>query len=321
MVVEEKVIKEVDGKVVAELPEDFKTDEELQQEEEVVETEEEEPEEKEEEESTEEKEEEEEEIKEDVEEEVKEKYVGKTAEELVKMLEDRDVTIGKQGTKIREYEETDPEKLSKEEIKARLSSEDIRSAILINKKDIRAARQKLDELDSDIDGEETVKAAQKELEKLEDADDALTLDLSRKISDETINRKFASQDNAKFLSEKKAEFKDKLGIEGDEFDAIIEASKGYIGEDGRIDLDIIGKGMIDLKGLEGVAKLHEIRGNTKARKEIVEAIKKGERKISTTSKGGKSTRTVEITDDMSMHETKRIVKNLSDEELFGDNKE
>ena len=296
------VISEKDGNVYAEVPEDFDEvkEEEEQEEEEGKE---------------EEKETEDEEITED-EDEVKEKYVGKSTEELVKMLDDRDITIGKQGTKINDYEKADPGTLSKDELKAKLSSGDIRSAILLNKKDIRVARQKLSDMDSDIDGKEAYDDAQKKLDKLQDADDSLNLDLTQKISDETINKKFASQENTKFLNEKRTEFSKKLGIKSEEFDNIIEASKGYVGDDGRITLNTLGKGMVDLKNYEGVAKLHEISGNKKARKEIVEAIKKGEKKISTTGKGGKRTKSILVTDDMSMHETKRIVSNMSDDELY-----
>ena len=323
MAKEERVIHEEDGKVTAKVPEDFKTDEELRLEEEGPDPEEEETEEDPEKEK-EEEEPEEEEAKEEVaeeeteEEEVKEKYVGKSPEELVKMLEDRDVTIGKQGTKLQDYKDTDPKELSKEELKARLTSKDLREAILLNKKDIRVARQKLNDMDSEIDGPEKVSDAQKGLDNLLDAQDELDLDITQKISNETINKRFASQENTKFLKEKKTEFKNKLGIDGKEFDSIVEASKGYVGDDGVITLDTLGKGMIDLKGSEGVAKLHEINGNSKARKEIVTALKKGEKKISTTKKGGKRTRSVLVTDDMSEREVKRITENMSDEELFED---
>jgi len=322
MVVEEKVIHEEDGKVTATVPEDFKTDEELRVEEEGEDQEE--DEEESDDAGEEEEKADEDETKEKVaeeeadEEELKEKYVGKSPEELVKMLDDRDVTIGKQGTKLKQYEDTDPEKLSKEELKAKLTSVDLREAILSNKKDIRAARQKLGDMDQDIDGSEKMEEAQKELDTMLDAQDELELDRTQKISDETIDKKFTSQENTKFIREKKAEFKEKLGIEGKEFDSIIEASKGYVGDDGKLDLNTLGKGMIDLKNYEGVAKLHEINGNSKARKEIVTALKKGEKKISTTKKGGKRTKSVLITDDMSKREVDRIVDNMSDEELFGD---
>lgn len=299
---QERVISEKDGKVLATVPEDFETEEELEQEE----TEEEETEEK-----------EKEEITDDSEEgEVKEKYVGKSTEELVKMLDDRDVTIGKQGTKISDFEKADPKELSKDELREKLTSTDLKTAILTNKKDIRVARRKLNELDSDIDGSEKVNDAQKELDKMLDAQDALDLDLTQKISDETINKKFTSQENTKFLNEKRVEFKEKLGIKDEEFDNIVEASKGYVGSDGVVSLNTLGKGMIDLKNYEGVAKLHEISGNSKARKEMVDALTKAENKVSTTGKGGKRTKTLVVTDDMSMHETKRIVSNMTDDELF-----
>jgi len=302
VVEEEKVISEKDGKIIATVPEDFEeieTDEEGEEEVEEVE-------EVEEEETTE----------DDDADDVKEKYVGKSAEELVEMLQNRDVTIGKQGTEISKYKDVDPSLLSKDELKAKLTAKDLRTAVLTNKKDIRAARQKLSDLDSDIDGSEKVKAAEDKLNEMLDAQDALELDLGQKISDETINKKFASQENIKFLKEKKVEFSKKLGIKSKDFDEIVEASKGYAGDDGIITLNTLGKGMIDLKNYEGVAKLHEISGNSKARKEIVKAIKKGEKKISTTSKGGKRTKSIEITDDMSLHETKRIISNMPNNELF-----
>ncbi|MEA2036347.1 MAG: hypothetical protein U9O94_02480 [Nanoarchaeota archaeon] len=305
---QKNVISEKDGKVYAEVPDDEESEEhEDLEEKETEEKDEEEKDEKEDDKSEE----------EDIEEkEDKEKYKGKSTDELIQMLEDRDVTIGKQGSEMKKYKDADAENLSADQIKERLGSDGLKQAAIKLKKDIRSARSTLDNLDPDMDGEEKVKAAEKELNKLFDAQDALEIDLSQRMSEDAVNKKLASADNAKFLNEKRAEFKDKLGIGNKEFDEIIEASKSYVGQDGKLNLNILGKGMIDLKGFEGVNKLSELAGNSKARKEITKALEKGEKKISTTKKGGKRTRTILVTDDMSMHETKNIVGNMSDDELF-----
>jgi len=322
----ERVIIEEEGKIYARVPEEEEeevkepehefTDEELAEEPE--ENEEEEPEKEEPEEEKEPEENEEEDKPSDQDQEIKEKYQGKSAEELVKMLDDRDKTIGKQGTELDKYRKLDPKEMSKDELKEKLNSTDLRQGLLTLKKQVRAARQKLDEMDSDIDGEEKVKAAEKELNELLDAQDLIEVDLAEKKTEEGINNKLTSETNLKFLKEKKSEFETKLGIPGEEFDKIVDASKGYIGNDGQISMDALGKGMIDLKNFEGVAKLYEISGNKKAREEIKDASTKVEKKVSTVTKGGKKTKLIHVTDDMSDRAVKSIVGNMSNDELFED---
>ena len=332
---DKKVLSEEDGKIYATIPEEEPEEEVVEVEKEFtveeLESEDDEPEEtKEVVEEKEEKVKEVIEVKETDEDEVKEKYQGKSAEELIQMLDSRDVTIGKQGTELSSYKEKDPELYSKDELKEKLTSDDMRVASLKIRADIRAARTKLEglnskakKLDSDMDGEKEIEAAEteartakEELDEMLITQDELELDLGQKIADEKVNAKFTSQDNTKFLTEKKAEFAKDLGIPGEDFDKIVDAAKGYIGEDGKLTLDILGKGMIDLKNFEGVAKMYENKGNNKARKEIKTAVTKEESKVSTTKKGGKGTRTIQVTDDLSMKQTRKIVENMTDEELW-----
>ena len=74
--------------------------------------------------------------------------------------------------------------------------------MLKTKSELRDARQKLKELDADIDGNEKVKVAEKEVSELEETLDRIETDYKDKRNDERIDQKLLSKANQDFLAKK-----------------------------------------------------------------------------------------------------------------------
>lgn len=224
-----------------------------------------------------------------------ETYKGKTVDEIIEMHKNASAKITEQGKTIgdtRRFLESEP--ISQEQIREKLTANDIKAAYLSEK-------AKLTEMDQYDNKSEFLEQSA--------VVDQLHADWEEKRDAEAVNQRLSSQHNQNFIKEFKSNLKEKgIEISDEEFEKTIEIAKSYR-DNGRFTENSIFHALQDQFGIEKISKFFAIKGEQKARKDISKASKKQEIKVDI-SGGGKSSKLIRL-DDMSPAEMEKTIENMS----------
>jgi len=167
----------------------------------------------------------------------------------------------------------------------------------------------------------------RKLDEIEDADEIdkliakktdAELELSELTTRKAVNETVVNTYNEKFIKDYREKMKSEIGLEftDDEFKVMVDRASKY-GLGGKIDDNSMLHAMTDIYGAGKVSAIYQMIGSSKTREDIVKAQSKVTKDVNIGG-GNKMAKLIRVSDIKSEAEARKLVSQMSDEELFKD---
>lgn len=225
-------------------------------------------------------------------------FEGLSREELIKKIQEKDSLVGRLESTLKTAQVQTPEK------------DEIGEAIKSKRDEIKDLNLKIRRLDEIEDADEIDKLIAKKT----DAE----LELSELTTKKAVNETVVNTYNEKFLKEYREKMKSEIGLEftDDEFKIMVDRASKY-GNGGKIDDNSMLHAMTDIYGAGKISAIYQMIGASKTRDDIVKAQSKATRDVNLGG-GNKTAKLIRVSDIKSEAEARKLVSQMSDEELFKD---
>jgi len=204
------------------------------------------------------------------------KYEGKGSDELLKIIRNQEEFIGKQTNEIGDLRKRTTEK--------KLTSKEMKDKIASDKSKLVNYRDKLENLDSELD-EAEFKATKKRIRQLEQELDGAERNYQETFLKELVYQETAQGNNQKLSGEMRGHYKDEFGLElsDEEWDAAEKTAK-ETAPDVKLTKEDYEGALVRALGVDKYRKMVMLQGGVNEREKIKVATSKEDKDIGGASK-------------------------------------